>query len=529
MANKNVETFTLRVSIACPSCREPMAVNRLALDAACPSCQTNHRLGRGFWETVCTREAFAHALSLDLGETRQATEFGGWETRHSMGRDVPQCAGCGEELDPTADELRCGGCDLVMPKRPASDLERELLSQLTHVLNESEPGDGSGAASFACTSCGAALETSRSSPDVRCAYCGATNRQADWRKGAQNAVLLYLLAELSKKQRRALLHYDDGDDDSAKMSITQMARSNDWEIRQQAARSRQCPPQLLEVLASDSDSDVRKAVAANPNLTAKLAGKVASDEYYGVRQALAANPIVPEEVLLALVADESDRDVINALSRRGLGPRLLEAMATASDSDARKVAAQSPAIEVRWLEELAHDDDYEVRVAVVNNLRTPQRTLVEIASSDHDSDVLKAMRKRPDVGQEVLRALACSDSNSAKAVAARHPDTPAKLLASMAAEWDNDVRRAVARHANTPPGTLVALGNDSDVGVARAAQNNANYAAARSRRLKIRLAGAAMLVFSALLVAGGTALVFLSMAALRWMGIIEGARPWQWF
>ena len=136
---------------------------------------------------------------------------------------------------------------------------------------------------------------------------------------------------------------------------------------------------------------------------------------------------------------------------------ILEELADDEDNDIRRNVAENPSTPVEMLVKLADDEYSDVREKVAENPNAPVETLVKLA--DDDFSVKGKVAKNPSTPVETLVKLADDDSFGIQENIALNPRTPAEILVKLANNWLN-VRKNVARNPNTPVATLEKLADD---------------------------------------------------------------------
>ena len=149
-------------------------------------------------------------------------------------------------------------------------------------------------------------------------------------------------------------------------------------VREFAAGSRRCDPDMLAVLAGDIDAEVRKAAARNRNCASEALVVLADDIDWEVRRAAADHLNCDTATLLALTAD-SELDVVEAvLSNPGCGPAQLAAIANNGSMWARSEAARHAACNAEVLRLFAADTAAEVRQETAWNAACDSETLTKL-------------------------------------------------------------------------------------------------------------------------------------------------------
>lgn len=253
--------------------------------------------------------------------------------------------------------------------------------------------------------------------------------------------------------------------------LTSLAGHADSQIREAVAGNLNTPLDVLAKLAADPDPVVRQSVGSNSATPANLLALMAKDgvtslselaknvhmpadlltELAGngdslVRCSVARNPSTPVPTLTKLAFDESRR-VVEALSENALASSLLlnilaEALTLETPVDTYQLACTlgAPAKVTKWLaasandktglrrsiaswttnpltlEEMAKDEEIEVRIAVAGNTYTPASTLAWIVAHDQTAKLLKVVAKNPNVSKETL--VACQGDYAHQAYAA---------------------------------------------------------------------------------------------------------------
>lgn len=229
------------------------------------------------------------------------------------------------------------------------------------------------------------------------------------------------------------------------------------------AKSKLCPPELLEFLAKHPDrvadnwweqrsaKRVTMAVARNPNAPRSLLEALASHQEREVRAAVGSNKRAPGSLLVALASDREDSVREAVAGNEATSKATLETLLSGEKAGERswgatsvKVAlAKSPATTDAILESLARDPEYRVREAVAGNEATPEAVL-EVLASDH-----RAGDEEPWESRQIRLALA------------KNPATPAAVLEALATDLNYEVREAVASNKATPGAVLELLGRDA--------------------------------------------------------------------
>ena len=248
------------------------------------------------------------------------------------------------------------------------------------------------------------------------------------------------------------------------MLLEKAAQSEDWRVREAAARNPNLSGELLEKLAQDSDRDVRAAIAANTHLNAETLERLLGDTSEEVRAVAVQHPHAPKNLL-------DDLERAKTLDANLTVPEI-EKLAESSEW-ARRVAAQHPKMPAATLERLAAHEDWYTRQAVARNESAPANVL-EVLAQDSDADVRSAVAANRNVSIAVLERLAADNNHEVRKFVALNARVTTDLLALLAEDSNWIVRQAVASNANTPEVALEKLAFDSDRDVKQAVAENPN-------------------------------------------------------
>ena len=207
------------------------------------------------------------------------------------------------------------------------------------------------------------------------------------------------------------------------------------------AASPATPPDRLKQLARRRDEVVRGAVAANPAAPERLLASLAMDRAASVRLMVAANTRTPGESLDTLFeTDSSDVEIVKKLARhprasdllRGKAQLALKSWRIELDSQGevwplvkRLATARDSSSSPLILDQLAGDDDPQVRLMVAANPSAPEETLVRLSLVEETQEAV-----------------------------AGNPSAPGDRLTALSSSTVAQVRAAVAGNPSTPPGTL---------------------------------------------------------------------------
>ena len=193
-------------------------------------------------------------------------------------------------------------------------------------------------------------------------------------------------------------------------------------LRTGAAANPNCPPELLDVLASDSNDRVRAAAARNPNCPPNILVRLASDtstdtdvamnalmnpscpeqtlrqacgdNFDGVqRHSIGTNPSCPRDLMERIIEDPARHIALWVVVNPSCPPELVERSATDPGSPLRSGVARRRDCPVHLLEQLAGDEDWRVRCDVVENPAAPHRVVIAL-SEDPVGNVRQAVADR---------------------------------------------------------------------------------------------------------------------------------------
>ena len=162
---------------------------------------------------------------------------------------------------------------------------------------------------------------------------------------------------------------------------------------------------------------------------------------------------------------------INLLESDSTSPEMIEELAEDEDANVRYAAAENPNAPAEALRKLAEDDDWTVRIEVVRNPRTPIDILKKLAE-DEDMQVRIAVAKNPRTPVEAIMKLAEDEDWAVRITVARNPKPPAEVIRKLADDEDTDMRSAVANNPRTPVEVLKKLAEDENWGVRSAVSRN---------------------------------------------------------
>ncbi len=192
--------------------------------------------------------------------------------------------------------------------------------------------------------------------------------------------------------------------------IRAAASSDDFLIREDAARNPAAPADVLLQLSNDSVDWVRAAVAANPSISVELLvqgypssfglsglkGGLICDSHSAVRAAVATNPSTPTWLLEALADQPAVREAVvaNPSTPSSVIRRCCVGQLTA-------VAAANPNAPAVLLESLASQKNPKIQTAIAANPNTPAEVVRRLVDLD-DAETNLAITSNPNAPQDVL-------------------------------------------------------------------------------------------------------------------------------
>ena len=153
---------------------------------------------------------------------------------------------------------------------------------------------------------------------------------------------------------------------------------------------------------------------------------------------------------------------INLIESDSTSPEMIEELAKDEDVDVRNKVAENLNTPVDILTKLAEDKDAGVRWRVARNPKTPVEALRKLAE-DEDLYVRREVAKHPRTPVEALRKLAEDESSDVRKKVAENPRTPVELLRRLAEDENLDVKVSVIENPNTPVDILTKLAGDENV------------------------------------------------------------------
>jgi hypothetical protein len=268
--------------------------------------------------------------------------------------------------------------------------------------------------------------------------------------------------------------------------LAELARTEDWRVREACANHQRALPGVLEVLSKDNDDDVRRAVARNPNTPAVCRERLAADGNWTVRAAVAET--TDRVTTIEVLSNDDESSVRAALLRNPCTPaRLVSAIARSDDVLVAREVARNTRIDESLLLEIARIDDDTVREAVAVRQDRPVGLIARLLDQRADLAPLaeRLLDSRQRVGPTADSSRADSIDRADVAELFAHAPWMRSILidvdalpfdllefAAQAPEWT--ARQKVARSLSAPLAILAALADDSDHDVRAAVAANPN-------------------------------------------------------
>jgi len=161
----------------------------------------------------------------------------------------------------------------------------------------------------------------------------------------------------------------------------------------------------------------------------------------------------------------------NLLDNQNTSPEMLEELAEDEDWQVRSGVAYNPNTSVEVLMKLAEDKNKNVRYELARNPNTRVELLGKLAD-DKDWDVRCQVAYNRNAPAEILVKLADDKDLNVRYEVTRNPSTPAEVLRKLAEDEEWDVRIGVARNPSTPVEVLRKLAEDEDRNVRETAMES---------------------------------------------------------
>lgn len=228
--------------------------------------------------------------------------------------------------------------------------------------------------------------------------------------------------------------------------------------------------------------NVKLAIASKPHAPAQVLTELARDRNPLIRAQVSLAPQLPELIRESLLEDPDWAVRQVALSANAsAGPSALQSLAR-HDVRVRQGLSRNAATPAPVLEQLSDDALEEVRLSVVLNpaspegalrRRLPERPLRPVIRQHplydrvkpalHDQELREA--RNPEAAEEVLEALAFSDSPQVRRTVALHPKAATPLLLRLARDELEEVRLSLAQRVSLGQDVQEVLASDTSLPV----------------------------------------------------------------
>ncbi len=139
----------------------------------------------------------------------------------------------------------------------------------------------------------------------------------------------------------------------------------------------------------------------------------------------------------------------------------LEELAADEDEDVRLRVARNANTPASVLEQLAADENWQVRFNVAENMNTPLSVLEKLAEDD-ERDIRNYVAKNENTSVSILEKLADDKDDYLRINVAEHKNTSVSVLEKLAVDENWQVREKVAEHKNTSVSVLEKLAADEN-------------------------------------------------------------------
>jgi len=160
----------------------------------------------------------------------------------------------------------------------------------------------------------------------------------------------------------------------------------------------------------------------------------------------------------------------------------LEELAEDEDEDVRLRVARNANTPASVLEQLAADENWQVRFNVAENMNTPLSVLEKLAEDD-ERDIRNYVAKNENTSVSILEKLADDKDDYLRINVAEHKNTSVSVLEKLAVDENWQVREKVAEHKNTSVLVLEKLAEDENEYVREAVATNADTPASVLEKL----------------------------------------------
>lgn len=257
-------------------------------------------------------------------------------------------------------------------------------------------------------------------------------------------ILVKLAGDKERQVRRAV-----AENPNCPADLRTILKSEEEDLcrRIDKVESKDCPADILTEMANSEDTEVRKAVVKNPGCPADALTKLALDKSAYIRYRVAYHTNCPADVLVKL--------------------------AKSKDLSVRSSVAGNANCPEKILVKLSSDEDDNVCIAVARNTNCPVESLANLAKNKTVS-VRQAVARNPNSSADILENLVHSGDASIHADVADNPACPESLLEKLARDKSLDVRYAVADNSACPVSLLKKLARDKSQLVRYAVVENSN-------------------------------------------------------
>ena len=228
------------------------------------------------------------------------------------------------------------------------------------------------------------------------------------------------------------------------------------ESQHNAAQDWNTEPQQLAILAESSWPWVRLAVAQNPHTPPEVLVKLAGDAYEKIQLAVARNPASPEGAI-ALLANHSENSIRDAVAKH---PNASEATLLQLLPSYSNVIINRNNLPISVLEQLAGDRNLYYSLLKERNL--PGTILAQMLDSSSESNRAK-IAEHPQVLVSTLEQLARDADPKVRLAVAQNLNTPdplrSQLLQQLVLEGEEYICNALAVDSNIPVPLLEQIGD----------------------------------------------------------------------
>ena len=190
--------------------------------------------------------------------------------------------------------------------------------------------------------------------------------------------------------------------------------------------------------------------------------------------ALAAKKMTQQ--LLKQLCNHKNANVRATVEHLDTPAALLEQLAYDEDIEVRRTVAKNDCTPTAALTYLATEADNNIRCKVATNNSTPASVLKQLAA-DADSYVRGRVASNAGTPIAVLEQLATDEDCNVRWWSANNANAPRALLAQMATDENTDIRWRIAANTNTPVDILERLAMDEDRSVRGRIAENPNTSA----------------------------------------------------